>query len=79
MFTSDYIKNIFLSAVFFFTIHVSMSQSKFSLQSIRANNYTFKYIEAGKGPLVIALHGFPDNPFTFEKQIIALAEAGYII
>jgi len=29
------------------------------------------------GPVVLLLHGFPDNPGTFTKQMQALAEAGY--
>lgn len=44
---------------------------------IKANGYNFAYLEAGAGPMVIFLHGFPDNPFSFQSQIIALANAGY--
>jgi pimeloyl-ACP methyl ester carboxylesterase len=31
----------------------------------------------GHGPLVIAAHGFPDDPSTFRRQVPALVEAGY--
>lgn len=31
----------------------------------------------GAGPLVIAAHGFPDDPSTFRAQVPALVEAGY--
>ena len=33
-------------------------------------------LEAGEGPLVIALHGFPDLPISFRHQIPLLAENG---
>lgn len=44
---------------------------------ITANGLRFAYLEAGDGPLVLLLHGFPDNAQTWERQMPALAEAGY--
>lgn len=44
---------------------------------VRANGLDFDCVEAGAGPLVLALHGFPDLPRTFSHQIDALAGAGY--
>ncbi|MHA4844782.1 alpha/beta fold hydrolase [Flavitalea antarctica] len=44
---------------------------------ITANGYQFTYLEAGKGPLVLLFHGFPDNPHSFTSQLKALAVAGY--
>jgi pimeloyl-ACP methyl ester carboxylesterase len=35
------------------------------------------YVEAGQGPLVILLHGFPDFWYTWRNQIPALAAAGF--
>lgn len=35
------------------------------------------WIEAGKGPVIVLLHGFPDAPEGFSPQINALAAAGY--
>ena len=35
------------------------------------------YFEQGEGPLLIALHGFPDTPHTFRHQLGPLAKAGY--
>ncbi|MCP3696432.1 MAG: alpha/beta hydrolase, partial [Planctomycetaceae bacterium] len=32
------------------------------------------YVEAGQGPLVILIHGFPDFWYTWRDQIPALAE-----
>lgn len=31
---------------------------------IQANDIAFHYLEMGSGPLVLCLHGFPDNAFT---------------
>jgi pimeloyl-ACP methyl ester carboxylesterase len=44
---------------------------------INANGLGFACLEMGEGPLVLLLHGFPDNATTWEKQIPALAKAGY--
>ena len=35
------------------------------------------YVEAGEGPLVVLLHGFPEFWFSWRFQIPALAEAGF--
>lgn len=44
---------------------------------IRANGVDFAFLEAGAGPLVLMLHGYPDNAWTWEHQIPPLVEAGY--
>jgi pimeloyl-ACP methyl ester carboxylesterase len=44
---------------------------------IRANGVSFATLEAGDGPLVLLLHGFPDNAWTWEHQLSSLARAGY--
>ena len=44
---------------------------------IRANGVDFAFLEAGEGPLLLMLHGYPDNAWTWEHQIPALAEAGH--
>jgi pimeloyl-ACP methyl ester carboxylesterase len=33
--------------------------------------------EAGAGPLVVLLHGFPESWYSWRHQLVALAEAGY--
>lgn len=38
---------------------------------------SFTAHEAGSGPLVLCLHGFPDSPATFRHLLPALAAAGY--
>lgn len=35
------------------------------------------YVEAGEGPLVVLLHGFPEFWYGWRRQIPALAEAGF--
>jgi pimeloyl-ACP methyl ester carboxylesterase len=35
------------------------------------------YVEAGSGPLVVLLHGFPEFWYAWRRQIPALAEAGF--
>src|SRR5438876_8568077 len=41
------------------------------------NGIRLHYVEAGQGPLVIFLHGFPDFWYAWRKQIPALAAAGF--
>lgn len=49
---------------------------------IRANGLEFGYLEAvpkhaGPAPLVLVLHGFPDNAWSFGRLLQELADAGY--
>lgn len=44
---------------------------------IDANGLRFTAFEAGEGPLVLLLHGFPDDATTWKPQMAALAAAGY--
>ena len=44
---------------------------------VRANGVRYAYLEAGSGPLVLLLHGYPDNARSWEHQLDALAAAGY--
>ena len=46
-------------------------------RDITANSCRFHIAEAGDGPLVIFLHGFPLFWWTWRHQLTALAEAGY--
>lgn len=53
------------------------------LQGLIAHRYAdlpgvrLHYVEAGVGPLVVLLHGFPEAWFAWQHQIPALAAAGY--
>jgi pimeloyl-ACP methyl ester carboxylesterase len=44
---------------------------------VTANGIDFAYLEEGDGPLVLLLHGYPDNARTWEAQMRALADAGF--
>jgi pimeloyl-ACP methyl ester carboxylesterase len=41
------------------------------------NGLSLCYIEAGRGPLLLCLHGFPDHAPSFRHQISACAALGY--
>lgn len=49
-----------------------LSHREFELGSLRIHA-----VEAGQGPLVILLHGFPEFWFSWRHQISALVDAGY--
>jgi pimeloyl-ACP methyl ester carboxylesterase len=46
-------------------------------RALRANGLTFNLAEAGDGPPVLLLHGFPDSWRLWRHQIPALAAAGH--
>lgn len=47
------------------------------IQTIRANGLEFAYYEAGQGPLVLLLHGFPDTALCWRQVVSRLAAAGF--
>jgi pimeloyl-ACP methyl ester carboxylesterase len=44
---------------------------------VTANGLRFGYLEAGTGPLVLLVHGFPDTAFSWNATRTALAGAGF--
>ncbi|MES2489472.1 MAG: alpha/beta hydrolase, partial [Pseudomonadota bacterium] len=54
-----------------------MSTSEFLPRWVRANGLDFSVLEAGEGPLVLCLHGFPDTAWNMRPLLLALANAGY--
>jgi pimeloyl-ACP methyl ester carboxylesterase len=44
---------------------------------LQANGLRHRVLEAGSGPLVLLLHGFPEGAHSWRNQLPALAEAGY--
>src|SRR5690242_6166373 len=53
------------------------SGSEATLKYVQANGVRFAYLEQGAGPLVMFMHGFPDNAWTYRKQLQVFADAGY--
>jgi pimeloyl-ACP methyl ester carboxylesterase len=54
-----------------------MQMEEFKSRSVHANALRFATLEAGDGPLVLCLHGFPDHARSFRHQLPALAAAGF--
>ena len=48
-----------------------------ALKYVQANGLRFAYLEQGSGPLVMFMHGFPDNAWSYRKQLQTFANAGY--
>lgn len=44
---------------------------------VEANGLRFGYLEAGQGPLVLLVHGFPDTAHSWDATRRALAAAGF--
>lgn len=46
-------------------------------RDISANGARFHVVDAGTGPAILMLHGFPTFWWTWRRQVVALADAGY--
>ncbi|GAA4982185.1 pimeloyl-ACP methyl ester carboxylesterase [Nonomuraea thailandensis] len=46
-------------------------------RAVHAGGTRFHVVEAGEGPLVLLLHGFPQFWWTWRHQLVSLAAAGY--
>jgi len=46
-------------------------------RTVTANGLRFGVLEAGRGPLTLCLHGFPDSAHTWRYLLPALADAGF--
>lgn len=62
---------------YFFVFAMHIMSSPHPLKFIHANGIDFAYHEAGNGPLVLCLHGFPDTARSFDHLLSTLAAAGY--
>ena len=51
--------------------------TEFKRGTVTANGVRFATLEAGDGPLVLCLHGFPDHARSFRHQLPVLAAAGF--
>jgi haloacetate dehalogenase len=52
---------------------------KLSSRTIRANGIRQHYLEAGEGPPVVLLHGFPETSYAWRFQIPELAKRYHVI
>lgn len=52
-------------------------EARHAVRYVQANGIRFACIEEGDGPLVLFLHGFPDDAWSYGRQLSALANAGY--
>ncbi|MCH8949776.1 MAG: alpha/beta hydrolase, partial [Chloroflexi bacterium] len=46
-------------------------------RTIETNGINVHIAEAGEGPVVLLLHGFPESWHSWRHQLPALADAGY--
>jgi pimeloyl-ACP methyl ester carboxylesterase len=51
--------------------------SELAHKTAQVGSMSLHYVEAGSGPLVVLLHGFPEFWYSWRKQIPALVAAGY--
>src|SRR5262252_9103103 len=56
---------------------VSESLASISHRVVDARGLAMHIAEAGEGPLVLLLHGFPECWYSWRHQLLALADAGY--
>ena len=43
----------------------------------KVNGVRLHYVEAGAGPLIVLLHGYPEFWYCWRRQVPALADAGF--
>lgn len=55
----------------------STELNRFKSATIDSSGHEIHYVEAGQGPLVIFVHGFPESWYSWRHQLAALADAGY--
>jgi len=51
--------------------------SEITHRTIETNGIRMHLAEAGRGPLVVMCHGFPESWYSWRHQLVALAAAGY--
>ncbi len=55
----------------------SVKSPEFSVGRVDINGVDYCYLEAGSGPMVLLVHGYPDNAYSWEHQIRFLSRKGY--
>jgi len=54
-----------------------MTETQVAKRDVSIDGHDYPVLQAGDGPLVMCLHGFPDNYETFQNQVGPLVNAGY--
>jgi pimeloyl-ACP methyl ester carboxylesterase len=54
-----------------------MTTTQHALRTVKANGINIRIAEAGEGPLVLFVHGFPESWYSWRHQLQPLADAGY--
>lgn len=72
---SDDIDNTIRQKSYPFAVHKGTMD--WSHEEAVVNGVRTHYVEAGEGPLVVLLHGFPEHWYSWREQIPALVEAGH--
>ena len=57
--------------------HTSAASGPIRRRTVHANGLDFPILEAGSGPLVLCLHGFPDHAQSWVHFLDRLAREGY--
>jgi pimeloyl-ACP methyl ester carboxylesterase len=55
----------------------TLAEQGISSRVVRAHGHRVHLLEAGSGPLVLFVHGFPELAYSWRHQLSAVAEAGY--
>ena len=55
----------------------TISMAEFKHRIVQANDIRIHLVEAGEGPLVLMVHGFPESWYSWRHQLQAVADAGY--
>lgn len=58
---------------------ISVPDVELSHETALINGINLHYVQAGEGPLVVLLHGFPEFWYSWRHQFPALAQAGYTV
>ncbi|MEO8888067.1 MAG: alpha/beta hydrolase [Jatrophihabitantaceae bacterium] len=56
---------------------IALVEGPWAHKMVRANGIALHVAELGTGPLVLLLHGFPQFWWTWRRQMVELADAGY--
>jgi len=56
---------------------VTLIEGPWTHRTVRGNGIALHVAELGSGPLVLLLHGFPQFWWTWHRQLVDLAEAGF--